>query len=59
MAAGRPFISTPAGGVVNMVTGALRRELDGCRWFDNGVLADANPARFLEGPMVQPVFRVR
>jgi len=46
MAAGRPFISTPAGGVVNMVTGTVRREQDGCRWFDNGVLADSDPAAF-------------
>lgn len=46
MAAGRPFISTPAGGVVDMVTGPLRRDRDGCRWFDNGVLADPDPAAF-------------
>src|SRR5205823_3788970 len=46
MAAGRPFLSTPAGGVVNMVTGAVRREQDGCRWFDNGILAEATPAAF-------------
>ena len=46
MAAGRPFISTPVGGVVDMVTGAVRREQDGCRWFDNGVLATADPAAF-------------
>lgn len=46
MAAGRPFISTPAGGVVNMVTGAVRREQDGCRWFDNGILANADPNAF-------------
>ena len=29
-----------------MVTGAVRREADGCRWFDNGVLADPHPAAF-------------
>jgi glycosyltransferase involved in cell wall biosynthesis len=46
MAAGRPFISTPAGGVVNMVTGAAHRERDGCRWFDNGVLAEPSPQAF-------------
>jgi glycosyltransferase involved in cell wall biosynthesis len=46
MAAGRPFISTPAGGVVNMVTGSIRREQDGCCWFDNGVLANPDPAAF-------------
>lgn len=46
MAAGRPFISTPAGGVVDMVTGVARREQNGCRWFDNGVLAEPSPAAF-------------
>jgi glycosyltransferase involved in cell wall biosynthesis len=46
MAASRPFVSTAAGGVVDMVTGPLRREMDGCRWFDNGVLAEADPAAF-------------
>jgi glycosyltransferase involved in cell wall biosynthesis len=46
MAAGRPFVSTAAGGVVDMVTGAVGRERDGCRWFDNGVLAEAHPAAF-------------
>ena len=29
-----------------MVSGVLREERDGCRWFDNGVLADAEPAAF-------------
>jgi glycosyltransferase involved in cell wall biosynthesis len=29
-----------------MVSGAVRRERDGCRWFDNGVLAEARPAAF-------------
>jgi glycosyltransferase involved in cell wall biosynthesis len=46
MAASRPFVSTAAGGVVDMVTGPLRRQIDGCRWFDNGVLAEAEPAAF-------------
>jgi glycosyltransferase involved in cell wall biosynthesis len=46
MAAGRPFVSTAAGGVVDMVSGALRVEHDGCRWFDNGVLANSEPAAF-------------
>jgi glycosyltransferase involved in cell wall biosynthesis len=46
MAAGRPFVSTPAGGVVDMVTGGMRREQDGCRWFDNGALAAADPNAF-------------
>ena len=46
MAAGRPLVSTAAGGVVNMVAGSLRREQDGCRWYDNGVLAEPCPAAF-------------
>jgi len=46
MAAARPFISTAAGGVVDMVAGPLRRQQDGCRWFDNGVLANATPEAF-------------
>jgi glycosyltransferase involved in cell wall biosynthesis len=29
-----------------MVTGVLRRERNGCRWFDNGVLAEADPSAF-------------
>ena len=29
-----------------MVTGSVRRERDGCRWFDNGVLAADDPAAF-------------
>jgi glycosyltransferase involved in cell wall biosynthesis len=29
-----------------MVTGVVRRERNGCRWFDNGVLADPDPAAF-------------
>jgi len=47
MAAGRPFISTPAGGVVDMVCGAPRRNEDGCRWYANGVLAEFDPAAFV------------
>ncbi len=46
MAARRPFLSTPAGGVVDMVAGFARREQDGCRWFENAVLADPTPAAF-------------
>lgn len=46
MAAGRPFVSTPAGGVVDMVDGRALREENGCRWFRNGVLADPDPAVF-------------
>ena len=46
MAAGRPFVSTPAGGVVDMVSSPLRRELEGCRWFDNAILAAPDPCAF-------------
>jgi glycosyltransferase involved in cell wall biosynthesis len=46
MAAGRPFVSTPAGGVVDMVSGPMTREADGCRWFPNAVLAPADPGAF-------------
>lgn len=47
MAAGRPFVSTPAGGVVDLVNGeALHREA-GCRWYANGVLSSAEPAAFV------------
>ena len=46
MAAGRPFISTPAGGVVDMISGPARREQDGCRWFDHAILAEPDPAAF-------------
>ncbi|HYM11526.1 MAG TPA: glycosyltransferase [Bryobacterales bacterium] len=46
MAAARPFLSTAAGGVVDMVCGAPWRSQDGCRWYANGVLADATPAAF-------------
>lgn len=46
MAAGRPFVSTPAGGVVDMVSGPMRREESGCRWFDNAILATPEPGPF-------------
>ncbi|MGH9661388.1 MAG: glycosyltransferase, partial [Bryobacteraceae bacterium] len=44
MAAGRPFVSTPAGGVVDMVAPPVVNKADGCRWFSNGVLAPPAPA---------------
>ena len=45
MAAGRAFVSTPAGGVVDLVAGP---ESGGphCRWFRNGVLAQPDAAAF-------------
>jgi glycosyltransferase involved in cell wall biosynthesis len=46
MAAGRPFVSTPAGGVVDMVSGPVQREQDGCRWFDNAILVEPDPTAF-------------
>ncbi len=46
MAAGRPFVSTAAGGVVDLVTGPESRQASGCRWFENAVLADPDPAAF-------------
>ncbi|MEO7653298.1 MAG: glycosyltransferase family 4 protein [Bryobacteraceae bacterium] len=47
MAAGRPFLSTPAGGVVDMTTGLPRREEGGCKWFDNAVLATPRAESFV------------
>jgi glycosyltransferase involved in cell wall biosynthesis len=40
MAAARPFVSTPVGGVVDMASGTARSE-PGMTWFSNGILADA------------------
>lgn len=42
MAAARPFVSTAAGGVIDMVDGPVLRKADGCDWYSNGVLADAD-----------------
>lgn len=44
MAAARPFVSTAVGGVVDMVSGEVRRHAGGARWYANGVLAEAAPA---------------
>jgi glycosyltransferase involved in cell wall biosynthesis len=46
MAAARPFVSTPAGGVVDMVAGAGRQTPTGARWFDNAILAPPDPVAF-------------
>jgi glycosyltransferase involved in cell wall biosynthesis len=46
MAAGRPFVSTAAGGVVDLVCPPALSDRDGCRWFANGVLAPPDPASF-------------
>ena len=45
MAAGRPFISTPAGGVVDMVCGAASAGPGG-QWCANGVLVRPDPQNF-------------
>jgi glycosyltransferase involved in cell wall biosynthesis len=46
MAAARPFLSTAAGGIVDMVAGAPSQDDSGCRWYDNAVLAAPDPAAF-------------
>ena len=46
MAAGRPFLSTPVGGVIDLVSGNSIREERGARWFANAILADADPQAF-------------
>jgi len=46
MAAARPFISTPAGGVVDMLTGPVWKETTKAKWYSNGILADPDPAAF-------------
>ncbi len=47
MAAGRPFVSTAAGGVVDLACGAPWREECGGRWHSNAILAEPDPASFL------------
>ena len=46
MAAGRPFVATPAGGIVDMVSGSGQRDAFGCDWHDNAVLARPDPDAF-------------
>jgi glycosyltransferase involved in cell wall biosynthesis len=48
MAAGRPFLSTPAGGVVDMVSGPLLRTAGGCAWYANAVLVSGGAESFAE-----------
>jgi glycosyltransferase involved in cell wall biosynthesis len=43
MAAGRTFVSTPAGGIVDLVSGAPLLRRSACQWYRNGVLAESNP----------------
>ena len=47
MAAGRPFISTAVGGIVDMVEGPESRDAEGSQWFLNAVLAPATPDAFV------------
>ena len=48
MAAGRPFVSTAVGGVVDMTCGGARDLTPGAKWFDNAVLLDqARPQAFV------------
>lgn len=51
MAAGRPFLSTPAGGVVDLVSGVLNSGVlkahPGVWLYDNGALAAADPQVFV------------
>lgn len=46
MAAGRPFLSTAVGGVVDMTCGKAQRLTPGSTWFDNAVLVDPHPDAF-------------
>lgn len=46
MAAARPFVSTPAGGVVDMVAGAGARTTEGALWHCNAVLVDGGADAF-------------
>jgi len=48
MAAGRPFVSTAAGGVVDLVAGEPWRDERGSRWHSNAVLANADPVAFVD-----------
>jgi glycosyltransferase involved in cell wall biosynthesis len=48
MAAARPFLSTAAGGLVDMVAGPVLRTTTGCSWYANGILAEPRPEAFAE-----------
>ncbi|MFY9725352.1 MAG: glycosyltransferase [Bryobacteraceae bacterium] len=47
MAAGRPFLSTAAGGVVDMTCGEPRSRTPGATWFDNGALVEPEADAFV------------
>jgi glycosyltransferase involved in cell wall biosynthesis len=46
MAAGRPFLSTAVGGVVDMTSGEARSLTPGATWFDNAALVEPRPEAF-------------
>jgi len=46
MAAGRPFLATSVGGLINMVEGPELLNQGGCRWFSQGILAGADSEAF-------------
>jgi len=46
MAAGRPFLSTAVGGVVDMTCGEAGHLTAGAMWFDNAVLVEPQPDAF-------------
>jgi glycosyltransferase involved in cell wall biosynthesis len=48
MAAGRPFLSTAVGGVVDMTFGSGQELTPGARWFANAVLVEPRPEAFSE-----------
>jgi glycosyltransferase involved in cell wall biosynthesis len=48
MAAGRPFVSTAVGGVVDLVCGPGRVAPDRCRWHSNAVLTPVDPLAFAD-----------
>jgi len=45
-AAGRPFLSTSVGGIVDMTCGEACVATPGARWFDNAILAEPCPQAF-------------
>jgi glycosyltransferase involved in cell wall biosynthesis len=47
MAAGRPFLSTAVGGVVDMTCGEARSLTPGAAWFDNAVLVEPQAPAFV------------
>jgi hypothetical protein len=48
MAAGRAFVSTPAGGVVDLAVGPVLRARNGAEWHRNAVLCVSDPEVFAD-----------